>query len=164
MAVFLFYTVTDQKQPKAGTSTIRIPFPDATPLAVLSAGVSAVAALINPLVTGGLKSAGFAVEVDVSGTWGPTATLNSDIQEKMEWGMRAANGFLKRLNLPTIDEDMFVAGSEIGDITDTAMQAFRDFLEDGITVGGGLLAPSDVHGSDIVTVETYRENWGKRRK
>jgi hypothetical protein len=163
MAVFMFFTVTDGKQPKPGTSTIRIPFPDATPIGTLITGVTAVGALINPLVTGGLKSAGVAVEVDISGTWGPVAALLSDVQEKMEWGIRAANGFLKRINLPTIDEDMFVPGSAIGDITDAAMGAFKDFLEDGIDVGGTVIQPSDVHGSDLENVEYYRENWGKRR-
>lgn len=163
MAIFMFFTVTDQKQPKAGISTIRIPFANATPIATLITGVTAVGALINPLVTGGLQSAGVAVEVDISGTWGPTAMLLSDVQEKMEWVIRAANGFLKRINLPTIDEDMFVAGSTIGDITDAAMAAFRDFLEDGIDVGGTVIQPTDIHGSDLVTVEAYRENWGKRR-
>lgn len=163
MALYMFFTVTDQKQPKPGVSTIRIPFPDATPIAALTAGVTAVGALITPLVTGGLQSAGIAIEVDISGIWGPVATLNSDIQEKMEWVIRAANGFLKRLNLPTIDESKFVAGSVLGDLTDTDVAAFRDFLEDGITVSSTLIQPCDIHGSDLVTVEAVRENWGKRR-
>lgn len=160
MAIFFFFDIKDAK---GKSSTVRIPFPDATPAAVFSTGVQAVGALINPLVTGGLASAGVAVEVAI-GTWGPTAQLNSDVQEKMEFASRAANGFLKRLNLPTIDEAMFVPGTDTGDVTNADLAAFRDFLEDGITVGGTLIAPTDIHGSDLVTVETIKENWGKRRR
>lgn len=159
MAISFFFTIQDAK---GKSSTVDIPFPDATPAAVFVTGVQAVGALINPLVTGGLKSAGVKVEVAI-GTWGPTAALDSDVQEKMEFGARAANGFLKRLNLPTIDEDMFVPGSDQGDLTETDLAAFRDFLEDGLTVSSTLIQPCDIHGSDLETVEVIRENWGRRR-
>jgi len=160
MAINFFFTIADAK---GKTSTVTIPFPDATPASVFVTGVQAVGALINPLVTGGLRSAGVSVEVAI-GTWGATAALDSDVQEKMEFGVRAANGFLKRINLPTIDEAMFVPGTDQGDATDTDMMAFKDFLEDGITVSATLIQPTDIHGSDLELVEYRRENWGKRRK
>lgn len=163
MAVALYFNIQDSDGDK---STVEIWFPEATALAVLVAGVPAVAALINPLVNGGLLSAGFKVEVDVSGTWGPIAALISDVQEKAEFAMRTVNGFLTRLNLPTFDEDFFTVGTGQVDTTDAAVIAFIDFLEDGITVGGGLLAPSSPRGSteDVVDVERAVENWGKRRR
>lgn len=159
MAIFFFFNIQDAK---GQTSTVRIPFPNATPTAVLVAGVAAVGALIQPLVNGGLKSAGVAFEVDVP-AWGPTALLDSDVQEKMEFNMRAASGFPKKINIPTILESKFVPGTAVADATDTDIQAFKDFLEDGITVSATLIAPTDIHGSDIVAVESMVENWGKRR-
>lgn len=158
--VSFFFNVTDGKNQ---TSTIEIPFPTATPVSVFVAGVDAVGQLIHPLVTGGLKSAGVKVTIDVP-TWGTAAALDSDVQEKMEFGIRASNGFLKRLNLPTIDEDMFIPGSTEGDTSEAALLAFNDFLEDGITVGGTLIQPSDSHGSDLDQVEYRTENWGRRRR
>lgn len=160
MAIFFFYNIADAK---GDVSTVRIPFPNATPTTVLVAGVAAVGALIQNLVTGGLRSAGVAFEVDVP-AWGPTAMLDSDVQEKMEFNVRAASGFPKRINIPTIDETMFVAGTGVADATNADIQAFKDFLEDGITVSATLLAPTDIHGSDLVTVESMVENWGKRRR
>jgi hypothetical protein len=160
MAVSLFFTITDAK---GDPSTVDFPFPDATPVAVLAAAVPAVAALLQPLITGGLKTAGFKVEVDVP-LFGPVATLASDVQEKAEFAVRTVNGFLKRLNLPTFDEAFFVPNTKEVDRTDPDIQAFVDFLEDGITVSATLIQPTDDRGEDLVTVERARENWGRRRR
>lgn len=160
MAASIYFVVTDSD---GDASTLEFFFPAATPLAVLAAGVPTIAALINPMLNGGLRRAGFRVEVDISGVWGPVAALISDVQEKAEFAMRTANGFLSRLNLPTFDEDFFVPGTANVDQSDAAVVAFIDFLEDGITVGGGALAPSDYREDDLVDVERAVENWGKRR-
>jgi hypothetical protein len=160
--ISFFFNVQDGKTPPQ-TSTIEIPFPNTTPVSVFVAGVDAIGQLIHPLVTGGLKSAGVKITIDVP-TWGPTAINTADVQEKMEFGVRASNGFLKRLNIPTIDESMFIPGSTEGDTSEAALLAFNDFLEDGITVGGTLIQPSDSHGSDLLQVEYRTENWGKRRR
>ena len=158
--IYFFFNIVDGKGQQ---STVEIPFPAATPFTAFVAGVDAVGQLIEPMVTGGLRQAGVKAIIDVP-TWGNVAQLASDVQEKMEFGVRAANGFLKRLNIPTIDESMFIPGSTEGDTSEAALLAFNDFLEDGITVGGTLLQPTDIHGSDLEQVEYRTENWGKRRR
>lgn len=159
MAVSLFFTIQDAKGDK---STVEIPFPSATAVGVLAAAVPAVAALINPLVNGGLVAAGFKVEVAVP-AWGPTALLVSDIQEKAEFQFRGVNGFLKRLNLPTFDEAFFVPSSKNVDTADADVAAFTNFMTDGITVSATLIQPTDIRGDDLVTLEKARENWGRAR-
>lgn len=160
MAASIYFVVTDSD---GDPSTLEFFFPAATPVAVLVAGVPALAALINPLVNGGLRKAGFRVEVDVSGVWGPVAALISDVQEKAEFFIRTAIGIPSRLNLPTFDENFFVPGTKNVDLADAAVVAFIDFLEDGITAGGGSLEPTDYREADFETVEKATENWGKRR-
>lgn len=160
MAVSLFFNIVDAKNE---SSTVEIEFPSATPVAILAAAVPAVAVLINPLVQGGLKSAGFKVEVDVP-TWGIGALLVSDVQEKAEFAFRGINGFLKRLNLPTFDEAFFVPQSKNVDLADPDVAAFTDFMTDGITVSATLIQPTDVRGDDLTTLEKAVENWGKRRR
>lgn len=158
--ISIFFTIVDAK---GDTSTVTIPFPTASPLAAITAAVPAVAALINPLVTGGLRTAGFSVEIDVP-TWGPGAIIPSDVQEKAEFVFRGVNGFPKRLNLPTFDEAFFTALSKDVDLSDPDVTAFVDFMTDGITAGGSLVQPTDIRGDDLVTLEKATENWGKRRK
>lgn len=160
MAVSFYYTIVDSD---GDPSTVEIFFNDSTAFAVLNAGITAVAGLINPMVTGGLRTAGIRFEVDLSGSWGPVAQLIADVQEKAEFSMRTVGGFLSRLNLPTFDESFFVPGTAQVDLSDDDVAAFVDFLEDGITVGGGLLAPTDYREDGIILVEKATENWGKRR-
>lgn len=160
MAVSIYFVIQDAKNE---TSTTEFFFDDATAWAVIQAGVGAIGALINPLVTGGLRAAGIRVEVDISGVWGTVAQLTSDVQEKAEFAMRTANGFLSRLNLPTFDEAFFVPNSAQVDLTDPDVVAFIDFLEDGITAGGGSLEPTDYREDDIADVVRATENWGRRR-
>lgn len=160
MAASIYFTISDSD---GDVSTVEFFFDDATAFAVLQAGVSAVAALINPMLTGGLRTAGIRFEVDISGAWGPVAQLVSDVQEKAEFAMRTVGGFLSRLNLPTFDEAFFVPGTGTVDTSDPDVQAFVDFLETGITAGGGSLAPTDYREDGILTVERAVENWGRRR-
>lgn len=159
MAVFFYFTIVDAK---GDPSTVEIPFPDATPVAVFATAIPAVAALINPLVNGGLRNAGVKIEIDVP-AWGATALLVSDIQEKAEFAFRGVNGFLKRLNLPTFDEAFFVPQSKDVDLADPDVAAFVDFMTDGITVSATLIQPTDIRGDDLVVLERARENWGRRR-
>ena len=158
----LFYVVQDGN---GDTSRIEIDLPTGTAIANVLSAVGAFGALLNPLLTGGLLSAGFTVEVDISGTWGPIAQLLSDVQEKAEFVVRTANGFLKRLNLPTIDESLFASGGSSTelDLADDDVAAFVAALEDGVTVNATVVAPVDSRGDDLVTVIKGRENWGKRR-
>lgn len=161
MAFFVFFTIADAD---GETSTVEIPINDTTATTVLAAFTAAVGALINPLVTGGLRKAGVRLEFDISGTWGPVAQLNSDVQEKATFAMRTAGNFPTRLSLPTFDEAFFVAGTSNVDLTDSDVQAWIDFLEDGITVSSTLVQPTDYREDDIVDVESAYEDWGKRRR
>lgn len=159
MTISVFLNVVDAK---GDPSTIEIPFPAATPYAAINALVPAVAALINPLVLGGLRSAGVKIEIPVP-TWGDTALLVSDVQEKAEFAFRGVNGFLKRLNLPTFDEAFFIPSSKNVDLSDPDVAAFVDMMTDGITVSSTLCQPCDIRGDDLVVLEKARENWGKPR-
>lgn len=162
MPITLFYVVTDGND----TSRIEIDIPTATTLANTLSAVGAFAALINPLVQGGLLSAGFTVETDVSGTWGVVHQLLADVQEKAEFVFRTAGGFIKRLNLPTVNEAIFAGGgnSPQVDTSDEDVAAFITAMTDGVTVNATVVAPVDSRGDDIASLSDARENWGKRRK
>ncbi len=160
MAAGVYFTIADSD---GDTSTFTIWFPSATPAAVLIAAVPVIAQMINPLLNGGLKSAGVTFEVNVAGVFGPVAALIADVQEKGEFVMRTVGGFISRLNLPTFDENFFVPGTGIMDESETEVAVFLDFLEDGITVSGTLIQPTDYREDDIQFVEKAVENWGRRR-
>lgn len=166
MTVDFFLVIQDAK---GMTSRVEIPFPNNVSLSALQTNIPSIAGLVQDLVTGGLVGAGFTVNIDLSAAsgdfsgWGPVASLASDVQEKAEFVARTVNGFLKRINLPTIDEGIFIPQSPEVDMTDPAVAAFVTFLEDGIGGAGGVF-PVDSRGEDLVTVVEASENWGKRRR
>jgi len=162
MAVFVFFTLQDGDGDK---STVDIPFPNSFNMANAAAVVTAVSALINPLVNGGLVSAGVRAEFDLSGTWGPGAALIADIQEQAQFLFRVVGGFPKLLNLPTFIETFFTgAGADkTVDMTATEVVDFVNFMEDGITVSSVLYQPSDYRGTDIVSTESAVQHWGRNR-
>ena len=162
MAVFVYLNIQDGD---GEASTVEFAFPDATPVGVLAAAVPAIAALVNPLTLGGLRSAGFRVEVDVSGSWGPVSALLADVQEKAMFVFRGVNNFIKRLGIPAFDESLFMNGgsSPTVNTADTDVAAFVDFMTDGITVSATLITPTDIRGDDIVSLESASQSWGRNR-
>lgn len=162
--VSFYYTIQDSK---GQTSTVEIPFLytslTAVTVTILNAAIAAWGELIDPLVNGGLKSAGVKIEVDIA-TFGATAALVADVQEKAEFIFRTDGGWIKRLNLPTFIEDFFFPGTSNVDTTDTDVAAFITAMEDGITVSAVDFEPTDTRGDDITEVVTATENWGKRRR
>lgn len=160
----IFFIVTDAK---GDASEIAIQIPIATSFADYPRLVRALGDLINPLITGGLKQAGFRATVDLGAFgWGPVALLVSDVQEKGEFVFRTVNGFLKRLNLPTFDEQFFVPNSNLIDLADPLVAAFTDAMVDGVdltALGGTTVDPVDTRNEDLVALTRATENWGKRR-
>lgn len=163
MAVFLFYTIQDADGDK---STIDIPFPNSFNMANAAAVVTAFAGVINPLLNGGLVSAGVRAEFDLSGTWGPAALLIADIQEQAQFLFRVTGGFPKLLNLPTFIETFFNSGGsqKTVDMTATEVVDFVNAMEDGLTVATVLYQPSDYRGTDILSTESAVQHWGRNRK
>lgn len=164
MAMYIRYSIADAK---GDTSEVEIPFPDSTDVVDLLAQVGPIAQLLNAIVTGGLVRASVTVDLDLSATgpagfggWGPVASLASDVQEKAEFVFRTVLGNIKRINLPTIDEDIIAINSREVDMADAGVQAFITMMEDGI----GDVEPSDQRGEDLFTLVAATENWGKRRR
>lgn len=162
MATFLTFTIVDAD---GDTSPITIPFPDTFDLSHAANVAAAFGALINPLLNGGLQKAAITFEIDLSGTWGPTAALIADVQEQAQFLFRVVGGFPKLLNLPTFIETLFngAGADKTVDMTDTDVVAFVAAMEDGLTVSSVLYQPSDYRGVDIVSTETAVQHWGRNR-
>lgn len=166
MAVMLTLTIQDGSQPTPQTSKIEIPLQNGKTIANYTSVASAAWTLISPLINGTLVNAAFTVDVDISGFTIAVASAISDVQEKAEFVFRTANGFIKRLNLPTIVESVFGSAgrSDAVDVTDEDVAAFVTAIEDGFDLGGGTtVGVVNEHDEDVTTLVAARENWGKRR-
>lgn len=160
MAVFsVYFNIIDNK---GNSSRVEIPLPGTVAMADLPGAVQAFGALVDPLITGGLRNAGFTVEVDIPGFSGLAGTL-SDVQEKATFALRTAGGYLKRLGLPTFNETLIIPASSAVNTAQADVAAFVDALEGGVTVNGHVILPCDYRGDDLASLESAYEDWGRRR-
>lgn len=127
-------------------------------------------AIINPLVNGSLVGASVTLEADITDFTNAAAAVISDVQEKAEFIFGTlGNTFLKRITLPTFIETFFTgagAGKEV-DVTQSAVIAFIDMMENGVADGGGTpveINPTTSHGEDLFNYVGSRQAWGKNRR
>lgn len=119
--------------------------------------------LMAPLITGTITKASYTVEVTPPAL---VAAALSDVQELLGVAARTTNGFLKKMNLPTIDEaKVFVPGSKEADLTDADVLAYTTALINGIDVSGvggsGVVQFSDSRGEDLTSIEYAVEEFSK---
>lgn len=161
----LYYTIMDDK---GQTSKVTIPFPDSLGIANVPAAVQAIGDLLDPLISGGMMSAGFSYDVDISGFgWNASPILYIDVQEGAKFVFRGVNGFLKRLRLPCFKENKMLPNSNKVDQTDTDVAAFATAMVDGVDLtsygGTGTHAASDVRGDDLTSLQDAYESFTRNR-
>lgn len=160
MALTAYFVIEDEKGDK---STVSIPFSAIGDWTEIPEIVGDIAALIAPLITGGIVAAGMNLEIDVSGVK-PASELLSDVQEKARFVFRGVNGFLKTLHIPTFDEALIAPGTANVDLTDADVAAFVTAMEDGVTLSTlAVHQPADQRGDDLVELVTATEAWGRNR-
>lgn len=160
-----FYNISDAD---GDTSRVTI---DVDPTGMTLAQIPGVAQyawdLMNPLLNGHLESVGVTVNVDVSGFTNAVANVISDVQEGAEFLWKSADNFIKRMTLPTFDEQFFSsggAGKEV-DTTDANVVAFQTGILAGLTPDSvNFFDVVTSHGEDITTLTKGVQKFGANRK
>lgn len=155
---------------KPGTSIISVEIPLATTPANAIAFARGLADVVAPLMVGGIIGAGVTLEADLSSlSLDEVGTALADIQERAVFAFRTAAGKLKRIGIPTFNENLFTGAGAYSsvDLTDVDVQAFVTAMEDGITLTGyggtGVVAPVDTNDSDLAILETANQDFSSRR-
>lgn len=139
---------------ESGDTTRRSFYVDAgTSTADIVLFIPALVQLIEPLILGGITGAGFTVSVDISALNVGIAQALSDIEEAGTFIARTVNNFIFRRSIPTLDESKVSAGTDMLNVADADVAAFRLALVGGIDLtgsgGSGVVRFTDNHG-DIV--------------
>lgn len=155
---------------KPGTSIVSVEIPLATTPANALAFARGLADIVSPLIVGGIIGAGVTFEVDLSSlSLDEVGTALADVQERAVFAFRTLAGKVKRIGIPTFNENLLQGAGAYGnvDLTDTDVQAFVTAMEDGITLTGyggtGVVAPVDTNDSDLVLLETASQDYSSRR-
>jgi hypothetical protein len=141
---------------KGETGSFSLYLPSGTTLAGVETYWAGIDSLIATIVRGGniKASVTFPLTPLVSGPLG-----SSDVQEAAYAAFRSAEGFIKSIRIPTIFEDLFLAGSKLVDIANVDVAAFIT----AITTGIGGISPVTSHDEDLLSLDVFREAWGKYR-
>jgi hypothetical protein len=154
MSTEIIYDVRDRKNKSASTS-VRCSSDSETQVVGFA---ESWAVAIGALLEGVIRSAVAMLTVDISGLTGNVALDTSDCEEIGAFEFKTTNGITKvDVNVPAFLETL--VNNDNGGINEgaAAVAAFIALMEDGITVGGALIAPCDVGGDSITVLNYARE-------
>lgn len=160
--VFVTYTIRDGE---AKESNMQIKFPIDTDIGILRNNfVPSTATLLNAIITGKIVSAGIGIGVDLSSaTIRSSPDANSDVEEGALFPLLADNGDTGSFRIPTFDEDLFFAGTNIADPSNSDLAAFITRIISGQTVTLTNVSPSTLHGEDVTDVGVVVESFQSTR-
>jgi len=154
MSTEIIIDVRDRRNKSASTSVRCSSDTEAQVVGFAESWLVAIGALLN----GAIRSAVAMLTVDISGLTGNVAADTSDCEEIGSFEFKTTNGVTKvDVNIPAILETL--VDNDTGDIIQSAsaVAAFLTMMETGITVSGTLMAPCDVGGDSITTLNYARE-------
>jgi len=141
---------------KGEVGTFSVYLPSGTTLAQVETYWAGFDSLVAAIVRGGNIKASVTFPL-IPLVSSPLAS--SDVQEAAYAAFRSADNFVKSIRIPTIFEDLFLAGSKLVDIANVDVAAFIT----AITTGLSGIAPTTSHGEDLLSLDVFREAWGKYR-
>lgn len=154
LAVTISFTFRDQKG-KSSTTDIKVPVGFTIPEYIDAAQRLATVLVNNTLAL--LTQVEVCLGLNVT----PPATVplaNSDVQEKAQFVFNAANNLNYVMQIPTLDESVLVAGSDLIDQTNVGVAAMITLMEDG----DGTIVPVNNRDQDIVSIDYARELFRRR--
>lgn len=154
------FTFRDSKNKESHT---RIRIPSTFTFAQYQAFGAAAAAVVADMTTCEITEVSVSVGLDLSG-----ASLKTVATQFADWfnkafiqANNAISGLFAKFNIPTYDDNNNAPNSKNLDLTDPEVAALVTLIEDGITVGAGLVYPVTVRGEAVTSVTTAQEVFRK---
>lgn len=165
MATTIFYTIRGERPNVTSRMEVKVPDTVTVPNAILFA--QGLAPLIDAVIRGAIVGIGLSVDVSLPGGLDATASIGADVEEGATFQFNTDGGFKTRFRIPTFDEALIVADSNVVDTADTDVAALVTAMEDGLDIDPGagttLIQPSDARDDDIVTLDYAVESFVSSR-
>jgi len=162
-AFALTYTYQDDS---GNTATHDIHVPTAFSLSQFTEFGRTMADLLDNIVSGMIMGLDLTLTADLSGLLLNFTDDDSDVEEVGAFSFVTSDGRPVSVNLPAINENIVLAGSDDIDQLDSGVAAFITAMESGIVVTGGTIQPCDVNEDTVFSTVYARESFrssGKRR-
>jgi len=157
MAVSVLFTIRDEK---GARSLVEIYLPSATTIALAQDFVTAVAPLLEALITGAIERVGICVSGTLPGGLRASPLANSDVEEGARFIFTSAGGYTTSVRIPTFDDTLILEGTNIVDSDAGAVTSFVA----GMTAGLATVQPTDYRSADITALKSAREDFQRSRK
>lgn len=158
LAVNLRFDFVDDKNGKSHTN---VKVPTGFTIANYLEFGQGMAQLLSNLSAAQITRASVTFAIDLS-----TAVIKavasglSDVAQKAFFMFRSAvAGFYNRLKLPAFSESKIISGSDSVDTSDPDVSAFIAAMENGLSVTGGTIAPSDDRENDLAALHIAKEQF-----
>ena len=145
-------------------ASTKVRLPNGFTIAQYREAGQALAQVIGDMSTGQVVNVGIGLNLDFGSAGLKVSPLSlSDVYNKARYIFNAGTtGFRKILNLPAINDNAIVDGSQNIDSTLPDVQAFETAMLSGISTVDGTIAPVTNRGQDLTAVSTAIESF--RRK
>lgn len=152
----VLYSVRDSKDQ---VSTFEINIPTSVTLAQATGFAQGIATLVNAVTTGVLTRVGIVVGVTLPGGIRVAALTNSDVEEGAKFQFNTLGGYKTGFRLPTFLETLIASNSRAVDLEDSDVAALVNAIEDGLTITGTLIQPTDGRSDDITALVSAKEQF-----
>lgn len=163
---YITYSVIDYKGARSNT---RVKVPASVSLTDIGIFAVELGKLFIPLINGNIASLSYTINLDLAdlGSQGEI-TSDADVEEGARFSFQTAEGLATTLRIPTFDEALIQGTTRDVNTADTDVAAFVTAMTDGIDLvsagGSGTVSPSNVHGSDVVSLVKALENFVSGRR
>jgi hypothetical protein len=151
------------KDAKNKESFTRIRIPSTFTFLQYKAFGAAAAAVLKAMTTCEITEVSISVGLDLSG-----ASLKTVATQFADWfnkahiqAVNAVSGLFAKFQIPTYDDANNMAGSRNLDLADAEVAALVTLIEDGVTIGAGLVYPVTVRDEATTLVTTAEEMFRK---
>ncbi|KKK72912.1 hypothetical protein LCGC14_2899150 [marine sediment metagenome] len=146
--------IADESNSKAqfGSSVI-----DALTIPQYQEAFDVYALLVNNIINGILEKASMTFPISVAGLVGNVLGPNSDVEEIGHFAFATADNRKVEINIPGIDLDTFILGSDDLDQADPDVAAFIAIILNGVSTPGGTIIPTDVAELDVDNLRKARK-------
>lgn len=163
VAFEIIYSFSDEDGDE-GTTTFNVP--TSFSLSQYTEFGAAMATLVNNIVQGKVESADLCLTADISGVTANVTSGADDVEDLAAFKFRTADNRPVQLNIPGLDEQTVLTGSDELDQSDPAVAGIIDMMTNGIVTAGGTIQPCDIAEDDVISTEYARERFrasGSRR-
>jgi len=142
-----------------GDKSIPTYLPDSTTLAQAQGFLTGFAPLIDAITGGVIQSASVSFDLTLPGGLKTDQVGDVSVHRGGLFGYRNTSPYKWSQFVPTLTESLFIG--EAVNVGDTDVGAYATAMEDGITVSGTAIQPTNEYGNDLTSNVTATQSFRK---